>query len=287
MTPRERRGRPAGPRGSGPPRGRTGPARPPEIDPARLAALELLTAVRVRDAYANLALPAILRRAPAARPRRGARHRAGLRHPARPRPARRRDRRVHRPAARAGGAHRCSTPCAWAPTSCCAPGCRRTPPSTPPSSWCGSEAGSRRGRVRQRRAAPGGRSATRRRGCSSSRRTPWRTRWATRRSRTPTRGGSRRPSPTRSAATARARRGAGRRRRPPRGAPARPARARSPPRSWPCVTGGTGRRTRRTACTSSRAAATSGELDAVARGAGRRAGRGQPAGGARRSPGRR
>ena len=62
MTPRERRGRPAGPRSSGPPRGRTGPARPPEIDPARLAALELLTAVRVRDAYANLALPAILRR---------------------------------------------------------------------------------------------------------------------------------------------------------------------------------------------------------------------------------
>jgi 16S rRNA (cytosine967-C5)-methyltransferase len=57
-----RRGRPAGPRGSGPPRGRSGPPRPPEIDPARLAALELLTAVRVRDAYANLAMPAILRR---------------------------------------------------------------------------------------------------------------------------------------------------------------------------------------------------------------------------------
>ena len=51
-----------GPRGSGPPRGRSGPPRPPEIDPARLAALELLTAVRVRDAYANLAMPAILRR---------------------------------------------------------------------------------------------------------------------------------------------------------------------------------------------------------------------------------
>jgi 16S rRNA (cytosine967-C5)-methyltransferase len=45
-----------------PPRGRTGPARPPELDPARQAALELLTAVRTRDAYANLALPAILRR---------------------------------------------------------------------------------------------------------------------------------------------------------------------------------------------------------------------------------
>uniref|UniRef100_UPI002029503C RsmB/NOP family class I SAM-dependent RNA methyltransferase n=1 Tax=Pseudonocardia lacus TaxID=2835865 RepID=UPI002029503C len=46
----------------GPPRGRSGPPRPPELDPARQAALDLLTAVRVRDAYANLALPAILRR---------------------------------------------------------------------------------------------------------------------------------------------------------------------------------------------------------------------------------
>jgi len=49
-------------RRAGPPRGRTGPPRPPEPDPSRLAALELLTAVRVRDAYANLALPSILRR---------------------------------------------------------------------------------------------------------------------------------------------------------------------------------------------------------------------------------
>jgi 16S rRNA (cytosine967-C5)-methyltransferase len=38
------------------------PARPPATDPARAAALELLTAVRQRDAYANLALPEILRR---------------------------------------------------------------------------------------------------------------------------------------------------------------------------------------------------------------------------------
>ena len=57
---------PAGRRDGGarpaPPRGRAGPARPPELDPARQAALELLTAVRTRDAYANLALPAILRR---------------------------------------------------------------------------------------------------------------------------------------------------------------------------------------------------------------------------------
>ena len=57
-----RHGRPSGPRGAGPPRGREGPPRPPELDPSRQAALELLTAVRVRDAYANLALPAIMRR---------------------------------------------------------------------------------------------------------------------------------------------------------------------------------------------------------------------------------
>lgn len=48
-------------------RGRSGPPRrpptskPPAVDGARQAALELLTAVRSRDAYANLTLPAILR----------------------------------------------------------------------------------------------------------------------------------------------------------------------------------------------------------------------------------
>jgi 16S rRNA (cytosine967-C5)-methyltransferase len=57
-----RRDRPSGPRKAGPPRGRAGPPRPPELDPARQAALDLLTSVRVRDAYANLAMPAILRR---------------------------------------------------------------------------------------------------------------------------------------------------------------------------------------------------------------------------------
>ncbi|AEA25621.1 Fmu (Sun) domain protein [Pseudonocardia dioxanivorans CB1190] len=49
-------------RNPGPPRGRSGPARPVTVDPARVAAHELLTAVRERDAYANLAMPAILRR---------------------------------------------------------------------------------------------------------------------------------------------------------------------------------------------------------------------------------
>jgi 16S rRNA (cytosine967-C5)-methyltransferase len=48
---------------SGPPRGRSGPPRPPEPDVPRKAALDLLTSVRTRDSYANLALPAILRRA--------------------------------------------------------------------------------------------------------------------------------------------------------------------------------------------------------------------------------
>lgn len=44
-----------------PPRRRTGPSRPPVEDPARLAALETLRAVRQRDAYANLVLPKLLR----------------------------------------------------------------------------------------------------------------------------------------------------------------------------------------------------------------------------------
>lgn len=46
----------------GPPARRETPSRPQVVDPARVAAFELLTAVRERDAYANLAMPAILRR---------------------------------------------------------------------------------------------------------------------------------------------------------------------------------------------------------------------------------
>ncbi len=60
---RDERGRPGVRRNPGPPRRRTGPARPPEVDAPRRAALELLDTVRTRDAYANLALPGILRRA--------------------------------------------------------------------------------------------------------------------------------------------------------------------------------------------------------------------------------
>ncbi|MGH3631820.1 MAG: transcription antitermination factor NusB, partial [Sciscionella sp.] len=46
---------------SGPPPRRQGPARPPEQDPARQAALDTVRAVRERDAYANLVLPKLLR----------------------------------------------------------------------------------------------------------------------------------------------------------------------------------------------------------------------------------
>jgi 16S rRNA (cytosine967-C5)-methyltransferase len=53
--------KPSRPRRPHPPRRRTGPSRPPVEDPARLAALETLRAVRQRDAYANLVLPALLR----------------------------------------------------------------------------------------------------------------------------------------------------------------------------------------------------------------------------------
>jgi 16S rRNA (cytosine967-C5)-methyltransferase len=45
----------------GPPRGRSGPRRPPVDDPPRQAALDALAAVRERDAYANLVLPGLLR----------------------------------------------------------------------------------------------------------------------------------------------------------------------------------------------------------------------------------
>ncbi len=60
------RGRDRGRQSAGGGEGRRGPGprprteRPPDVDPARAAALELLSAVRERGAYANLALPAIL-----------------------------------------------------------------------------------------------------------------------------------------------------------------------------------------------------------------------------------
>ncbi|MEU4807283.1 RsmB/NOP family class I SAM-dependent RNA methyltransferase [Actinosynnema sp. NPDC023587] len=57
----QRSSRPSRPQRPHPPRRRTGPERPPVDDPARLAALDTLRAVRKRDAYANLVLPGLLR----------------------------------------------------------------------------------------------------------------------------------------------------------------------------------------------------------------------------------
>src|SRR5262245_57383941 len=58
MTVPRKPSRPPRPR---PPRRRSGPDRLPVEDPARQAALDALAAVRERDAYANLALPSLLR----------------------------------------------------------------------------------------------------------------------------------------------------------------------------------------------------------------------------------
>ncbi|HEX3784227.1 MAG TPA: RsmB/NOP family class I SAM-dependent RNA methyltransferase [Pseudonocardiaceae bacterium] len=57
-TPRRRPSRPRTPH---PPGRHAGPRRPPVEDPARLAALDTMRAVRERDAYANLVLPGLLR----------------------------------------------------------------------------------------------------------------------------------------------------------------------------------------------------------------------------------
>ncbi|MEV0696584.1 transcription antitermination factor NusB [Saccharopolyspora sp. NPDC050389] len=57
----DRRRRPSRPAKARPPQRKSGPARPVDVDPARLAAVETLRAVRERDAYANLALPPLLK----------------------------------------------------------------------------------------------------------------------------------------------------------------------------------------------------------------------------------
>ena len=135
-----RAGPDAGPRPAAghPPAGR--PA-----DPARLAAYDVLKAVRVDDAYTNLVLPAGAAPARAERARRRVRHRAG-------RPAR---------SAAAAPTTPCSPP-AWTgrcakveakvldalrlgrPPAAVDAGARATPRSAPPSTWSGP--GSARGR---------------------------------------------------------------------------------------------------------------------------------------------
>ena len=131
-TPAEA-GRPAGPRGAGPPRGRQGPAHPAgTARPGPPGGVRRATAVR-SDAYANLALPALLR-GTAARPRRRVRHRTGLRHLPHPRAARRGHRAPRRAGRPTASTRCCWTCCGWVPTSCCAPGSSSTPRCPPPSS---------------------------------------------------------------------------------------------------------------------------------------------------------
>ncbi|WP_020672688.1 RsmB/NOP family class I SAM-dependent RNA methyltransferase [Amycolatopsis nigrescens] len=57
----ERERRPSRPQHGRPAPRKEGPRRPPPEDPARRAALDVLHAIRERDAYANLALPELLR----------------------------------------------------------------------------------------------------------------------------------------------------------------------------------------------------------------------------------
>ena len=79
------------------PAGRCRGAGPARMDPPRLAALDLLRAVDLDDAYANLVWPADPGPPPADRPGRRLRHRAGLRHAALARPPRRDPRRLRGP----------------------------------------------------------------------------------------------------------------------------------------------------------------------------------------------
>ncbi|MDT7727290.1 MAG: rRNA (cytosine967-C5)-methyltransferase [Actinomycetota bacterium] len=57
----DRERRPSRPDRGRPGQRKDGPARPPVVDPARRVALDVLRAVRERDAYANLVLPELLR----------------------------------------------------------------------------------------------------------------------------------------------------------------------------------------------------------------------------------
>ena len=102
---------------------------------------------------------------------------------------RRRAGRVHRPPAGQGRRPRCSTRCAWAPTSCSPCGCPPTPRSARRVDLVRGRGRSGAGRLRQRRAAHGSPSTTSTTWLARSHPTATRTPPATSRSRTPTRAG--------------------------------------------------------------------------------------------------
>ena len=209
-----------------------GPDRPPTGDPAREAALDTLRAVRERR---RLREPRPARPAARAAESPGGTRRWPPSSPTAPAGPRACSTPSSVPASTArstASTASCSTPCASAPTSCCAPGSRRTPRSARPWSWCAPGPG---------RGAPGFVNAVLRRVAEHDRgrvgraaravRTTWagrspsptRTRGGSRGLRARARGGDARsseraPSPPTTPA-------------PPCTSP--PARARSPPRSSP------------------------------------------------------
>ena len=109
------------------------------VDPARLTAYRLLRAVAAEDAYANLALPRLL--ADARLPRRDAALATELGYGTLRAPGPwTRSSPTASTARWPTSSPRCSTCCGSAPTSCCAPASRRTPPSAPPWTWPGPPA---------------------------------------------------------------------------------------------------------------------------------------------------
>ena len=264
------------------PRVRVRPTRPAQ------AAYDVLRAVREQDAYANLVLPPLLRErgltgrdaAFATELVYGTLRRQGTY-----------DAVIaaclDRPLAEVdpAGAGRAAARCPPAARAC---GCRRTRRSATTVDLVRGRGRPRAGRLRQRRAAQGGRARPGRLG-RPSRARPGRTRSATWRPRTPTRAGSSTGVRRRARRRPRARldAAAGGRQRAAPGHPGRPARPGRPSTSWSAGrwrAPGAGRRTR-----SGWTAGDPGELAAVARRPGRRAGRGQPAGRAgagRRAPSR-
>ena len=251
---------------------RPGPARPAprrEADPARRVAYDLLRAVDERDAYANLTLPALLRErgltgrdaAFATELGYGTLRAAGTLDEILARCA---DRPVERDRPGRRGPR-----CGWARTSCCAPGCRRTPRSRPPWTW--RRAPARPGSSTRCCAGWPGRTGTR--GWPRSpRRDAARPAGAAARAPALDRGRVRRRARRR---PGRDRRGAGGRRRPAADPPGGPA---GPDRPGPA--GRAGRRRAGALLAVRGAAAVRRRSRRAGRGpgrAGRRAGRGQPA----------
>ena len=131
---RARRGSRGGTGGGGGASGR-------RTDPARLVAFEVLRAVRERDAYANLLLPALLRERGLTGRDAALATELSLRHAARAGHLRRGDRRLQRPRPRPDRPAACATCSGSARTSCSPPGSARTRRSPRRWTWPGRSPG--------------------------------------------------------------------------------------------------------------------------------------------------